>query len=252
MSVDQAKVVKIFTIILVLFSFALCISSFVTAKQCYVKPCYEGDGQDMLWSIDGGRSFHVVFLSLVCFTQAIAAFWILFRIKFDELKYGMLVAITSILALALFTQAVYYGQQSNLLVELKDHLNGNAFYEGNKYCVGNETTCADNGHSCTWVAVYDSCQRTMYVDNKARSKFDAVTAFSVLLAVTQMTFAFMLSTWRTEFTSQFGGLPRAADTPSRVSYAPSQSQAQPQRQANDMQVEEDDSSVSYQADNLRL
>ena len=58
-----SQVVKILVVLLVLLSFGPCASSFATARDCYVDPCYQGPGLDMMWSVDGGTSFQVIFPS---------------------------------------------------------------------------------------------------------------------------------------------------------------------------------------------
>lgn len=159
----------------------------------------------MLWAVDGGQSFQVVCVALICFGHGFIAFYILFRSTYDELKYGMLVSGTAVLSLVLLTQSVYWGQQATLIDSLShDSGSTHAFYERNSECdKGNVTTCT-NFKYCTWTP-FNVCQRTMKVDTSAKAKFNSVTAFSVLLSLTHALFTYLLISWKDEFGNVFGG-----------------------------------------------
>lgn len=252
MAVDQGKVVKVFTILMLLFSFSLCIANFVSARECFTEPCYKGIGVANLWSVESGKSFQGVTLALVCFFHAMFSYWILFKIKFDEMKYGMLVSYSFLLAIALLVQAVYYGQNTTMVNQLHEHLAGNYFYEDDSYCSqahSNSTICDNLGHNCRHFG--KQCLRAMGVQLSVRDRFNAVVAFSVLLGITQTAFAVILISWKSEFGNQFGNFPaqpqyQAKQSTVRVTsgaYNPAVIPAPEQAE----QVE-----ASYQAENLRL
>eukprot|EP00300_Choanocystis_sp_HF-7_P019523 c20366_g1_i1.p2 GENE.c20366_g1_i1~~c20366_g1_i1.p2 ORF type:complete len:263 (+),score=68.41 c20366_g1_i1:3-791(+) len=203
MGLDQAKVVKVLVVFLLVFSFGLCIASFFSARQCYVTPCYVGQGLDMMWSVDGGKSFQIVATALVCFAHVFGAYWILFKSTYDDLTYGVLVACTLSLSVVLMTQAVFWGQQGLMISELQQHSTV-GFFEHTEACLhnGNRTMCQQVA-GCAWTA-FHTCQRHMVADKSAQARFNSVTAFSVLLALTQALFGYLLLSWQAEFKDVFG------------------------------------------------
>ena len=69
-----SQVVKVFTILMLLFSFSLCIANFVSARECFTEPCYKGIGVANLWSVESGKSFQVS-VSNSLFSQARVGNW---------------------------------------------------------------------------------------------------------------------------------------------------------------------------------
>jgi len=227
-----------------LFSFALCISSFVSARQCYVTPCYEGKGLETLWSVDGGLSFQLVCMALASFAQVFISYWVLFR-TVGEMKKGLLIGFTGVLSLFLLIQAVFWGQESIMVMSLDSHLNGYQYYQDSAECnVSFQSDCVDVAHKgCVWVKAYGACQRAMDVDDTAKAKFDAVTVFSVLLSLTQAAFCFIVHSWLNDSMS-VPSYPKRAQAPTTKFQTTTSSSPNPQ--------DDEQMGSSYQTENVRL
>eukprot|EP00298_Acanthocystis_sp_HF-20_P022496 c30455_g1_i1.p1 GENE.c30455_g1_i1~~c30455_g1_i1.p1 ORF type:complete len:244 (-),score=87.02 c30455_g1_i1:72-803(-) len=240
--VDQRKIYQIFLVFLAMFSFALCISSFVSVQQCYTTPCYSGKGLDTLWSVDGGVSFQVVGMSLASFAHVFGSYWILFKSQGD-MKKGMLIGVTAVLSLFLLIQSVFWGQESNMVAGLDYHLNGYQFYQDSSDCnVLNSKDCNNlSSKSCVWVNAFYACQKAMSVNDTTKAKFDAVTVFSVLLSLTQATFCYILHTWSDDSLE--------AQTLSKQRSQAAQQSTQFQTTLN---PQDDQTMTSYQTENVRL
>jgi magnesium-transporting ATPase (P-type) len=55
-------------------------------------------------------SSQLVILSFVCMAHVFFAFHCLFRVSYEDVKYGMLIGLTTVLSMAMLTQAVFWGQ----------------------------------------------------------------------------------------------------------------------------------------------
>lgn len=221
-TVDQPKVIKLILVVLLALTFALCISSFCTANQCLLEPCYSEIGVDQLYRVDGGESLQLVMLSLICFLHVLMAHFVLFKTPFDEMKYGMLVSATGTLGLFIFLQAVLYGQEVTIVSELRTHQLGENFHDMNfKFCTANTnaTACSEESEKlhCKWDPVAQICEREMALNTGVKSKFEAVTAFSVLTSIVLFIFSFLLWAWKEEFGSTFGQQQGSQPGPRRIS-----------------------------------
>jgi len=181
--------------VVAMFVFGLFICSCFTARQCYVTPCYDGKGLQMLWSVDWGESIQVVLISLLCVSHVVLSYFGLFKMENNALLNGFLVSSAMIIAVVLLTQAVFWGQQSIILQDLDTHLNGYAFFSNNEVCETAETEAECDSlasNDCDWVAAYTLCQKAMHIDQSAKQKFDTTTVFSVLVGISEAFFAYIL------------------------------------------------------------
>eukprot|EP00298_Acanthocystis_sp_HF-20_P010429 c18852_g1_i1.p1 GENE.c18852_g1_i1~~c18852_g1_i1.p1 ORF type:complete len:228 (-),score=90.72 c18852_g1_i1:8-691(-) len=218
----------------ILFTIALLISSIFSARQCYVTPCYQGYGLDVLWSIDNGLSFQVIVIALTSILQMSLAARYFFHPSSEQTR-GLLVGFTGALSFFLVTQAIVWGQQSILVDDLDHHLNGYQYYQESPQCnTQNSTECSQLSSSfhCTWVTNLNYCLRAMPIDESAKAKFNSVTIFSILLAFSQAAFAYFIS--------------QSKDVVENESSVIGQ-----QKNIN-IQDDQDMSSLSYQTENVRL
>jgi len=191
-------------ILLFCCSVGLFISSCFSARQCYTKPCTEGAGLDMLWSVHDGQGFQLVVSSMVVIAHSFSTYVILFKSSQSSLKYGMLVAVTGTLAFLMLLQGAVWGVKTRMIENLDEHLNGGHFYEQNSDCEVKaespqdnlELKCLAEGSKCKWK--YGTCMRALVVDMEARSVFTAVTTFSVLLFALQSLLCTFLLCWRAD------------------------------------------------------
>eukprot|EP00298_Acanthocystis_sp_HF-20_P001710 c12142_g1_i1.p1 GENE.c12142_g1_i1~~c12142_g1_i1.p1 ORF type:complete len:269 (+),score=121.00 c12142_g1_i1:38-808(+) len=178
-------------------SLGLFISSALTARQCYVTPCYEGKGLQMLWSVDWGESFQVVLVSLLALGHVVVSYFSLFGNKGSAVFNGFLVSSAIVIGLVLLTQSVYWGQEAIMIDDLDTHLNGYSFFSNNEVCEHNydQASCEAlaSTNDCKWVAYYKICQKAMHVDPTVNAKFDATTVLAVLTGVSHLIFAYILT-----------------------------------------------------------
>lgn len=208
---DQPKIVKVALLACALFSFALCISSFVSAQSCYFIPCYQGAGLRDLFMVDGGRTFQVVCMALACFAHTFWVYLTLFKTSHSDLRYGMVVTVTGLMGLLLICQTGVWMRKSITIQDLHRHENGQFWYEGIDslceldYAAENGTlrTCPpDECVDCSCVMREDPtygeklCEAKIQVNTKLSHIYDAVSAFSCLLGLSYFVLTYLLLTWK--------------------------------------------------------
>eukprot|EP00301_Raphidiophrys_heterophryoidea_P021381 c5830_g1_i1.p2 GENE.c5830_g1_i1~~c5830_g1_i1.p2 ORF type:complete len:284 (+),score=63.48 c5830_g1_i1:50-853(+) len=194
---DQVLMMKLTIISAALLSCGFGVCAFMAAGQCYLSPCYKGSGLDMVWMVDLGQSLKVEIVSLVVISHSLFAFYSLFKARYDGLAYGILLGATWLLCAIMFTQVMYWGAESRMLVNINTHLDGRPFYQDDESClVGatNQTICETlSSQACVW---FDNlCQRQMVVDDTAIARFDAITSFAVLLFLNYLGLGVMITRW---------------------------------------------------------
>lgn len=213
---DQPKIVKIVLIPCLIFAFCLFISACAAAfDPCYFTPCYQGAGFQDLFKIDGGRGLQVVCMSLLCITHTVWVYLTLFKSASSDLKYGMVVTMSGLLGLFLICQTGVWLQKSLTIKDLVIHEHGAFWYEGLDsqceldYSAKNGTiqTCPppNCGDECEHACVsrrdptYGNnmvCEAKISVNSKQSHTYDAVSAFSCMLAMLYMLLTYLLLTWK--------------------------------------------------------
>eukprot|EP00299_Pterocystis_sp_00344_P013612 c6690_g1_i1.p1 GENE.c6690_g1_i1~~c6690_g1_i1.p1 ORF type:complete len:219 (+),score=36.08 c6690_g1_i1:29-685(+) len=193
----KPEIVKVTVILLVLMSFALCVSSFVAARTCYVSPCYEGNGLALLWMVHDSEGFQVVFLSLFCLLHSISVVYFLFRASYTKFRYGLVLGSLQILVVLLFLQVVWWGTKARMVEDLDEHIGDSYYFERSSKCEARNLTECEDKPNCRWHGRY--CVRSMTVSMVQRNKYLAVTATSALLALFQFFLAVMLFQWHQMF-----------------------------------------------------
>lgn len=192
-AVARPILVKVFVILLVLLSFALVISSFVSCRSCYTEPCFEGKGLDPLWRVNDSEGFQVVVLSSLTLIQAIFLVYFLFRAPYTRYKYGLMVGSLEMLALFMLFQLVWWGSKAKMLGDIDSYIGDSSFYEYNNDCDFPVVNCTVSG--CGVNPADHTCERKMDVRTSERVVYEAVAALSGLICFLQAGLAVMLHAW---------------------------------------------------------
>eukprot|EP00298_Acanthocystis_sp_HF-20_P028695 c7501_g1_i1.p1 GENE.c7501_g1_i1~~c7501_g1_i1.p1 ORF type:complete len:242 (+),score=69.46 c7501_g1_i1:33-728(+) len=193
--------VKALTVIIILLSIGHFVSSIMISRNCYVKPCYEGHGLELLWSVNIGRSFRLIVFSLINIATSLYVARGLFGSPQGR-KLGLLIG-------ALFAMGFFMGfftfsatAATGMISNLNAHLNGEYFKQPTELCLqgnANRTSCGEI-KNCVWDDVGSTgdtrCVRGMLVDLEMSTKFKILAIFCGLLGSIQLFTAFLIYTWR--------------------------------------------------------
>eukprot|EP00298_Acanthocystis_sp_HF-20_P000030 c10030_g1_i1.p1 GENE.c10030_g1_i1~~c10030_g1_i1.p1 ORF type:complete len:236 (-),score=58.05 c10030_g1_i1:38-745(-) len=218
----EVHLVRAMLLFLLICSFGYCIASFMTISQCYVEPCYKGEGLSLIFQIRGGPSLRLFILAFVTFAHVFYSFHTLFKVSYNDVKYGILIGFTVILCLIMLTQSVYWGEESTMMDNLSEHLAGQSFYEKTHSCStynNNSTLCESSKYHCTYFQ--SLCQRKMGLNYATQEKFTVLTWFSSFLFISYGAFSAMLIKWKDDFgeetTNINSNYPDSSD-PAQVQY----------------------------------
>eukprot|EP00298_Acanthocystis_sp_HF-20_P010416 c18845_g1_i1.p1 GENE.c18845_g1_i1~~c18845_g1_i1.p1 ORF type:complete len:231 (+),score=67.36 c18845_g1_i1:5-697(+) len=194
--------------ILGLLSIGHLVSSAVISQNCFVTPCYEGHGLELLWAVNIGRSFRLVVFSLINIACVSYCARGLFGRVPELYKYGSILGLLFTMSIFMFIFMINGSTSSTMIYDLDEYISGDHFIQPTSECLPgdtNSTYCSDIG--CHWDTTTRSCVRKMSVNRLVGERFAVISIFSGLLAFFEMFCAVLLFLWRKSLQNINSSLP---------------------------------------------
>jgi len=152
---------------------------------------------ELLWSMNLGRSFRAVVISLINFGVILYSAKGVFGNFPQGYTYGLLIGLLLLIGLFMGASAAAYSSSSNMIRNLDIHLNGGYFMQPTDYCdqVNSDQRSCETHDNCVWNSVggqTPKCVRGMVVNLEVRDRFLVVAIFSAVLGFFEIVTALLL------------------------------------------------------------
>jgi len=114
-----------------LVSLVFLLITFTTTSKCYLDPCYTLDAQEYLYQVPKGAGFMLITSALLTLASGIGNLYVLNKALESDYAYGLAIGCTSMTALMLFEQTIFWGGQAAVINDLPDSMMINADFGPN-------------------------------------------------------------------------------------------------------------------------
>jgi len=170
---DKVRLLNVLLGVTFLLGFGFLIAAIVACNKCYVAPCFEGRGLDVLYKVSNGLGFEVVISGFIFCLHTGHGIRVLNKAQTGQsVQMGISIGLSIAATVLSLQNAVMWGSQALMV----DDLDG----------------------------TYDQSGRVSYVNTTTRSTFTAICALASMIFVADLAISALMYWWKDELLNEGG------------------------------------------------